>query len=171
VESESKAAGKGKGKQQPKGIQPVNINGDSFLSFKLLAPNTKVILGNRNTFRGQIIAKEIQVGEEGVLSEVVTLSLISDPEKIIESSSGPIFPVNEVLVDFMPDIRFLEARNIIDNVNGRIVGFIEVINMYQIKIPVTSEQELNLVIQTLESNTKVERAFPNILYSENILFD
>lgn len=163
---ETKFQGKNK---EPKvaGTNVITIGEESFLSFKLVAPKSKVVFGGRTTFRGQILANDINVGEESILSRSRALISISDPQKIIESPSGPIFPVNEILVDLIPETTPEEANEIILTVNGRTIGFIESINMYQIEIQVADEQELDSLIAVLETNPKVERAFPNFIYSQN----
>ncbi len=93
----------------------------------------------------------------------------SDPEKIIESVEGPIFIVNEILLDLIQDATIADAGAIASSINGRVVGFVEAINLYQIQVSTVSEPELSLLIQTLEASgdPKIERVFPNFIYSQN----
>ena len=158
-----------KGKQEPKGVRIVTIGGDSFISFKLVALGSKVHLGDRITFRGQIFAEEIRVGEGSILSREDVFVKESDPEKIIESVEGPIFIVNEILLDLIQDATIADAGAIASSINGRVVGFVEAINLYQIQVSTVSEPELSLLIQTLEASgdPKIERVFPNFIYSQN----
>lgn len=48
----------------------LDIGQDSSLSFLLLAPNSQVSLRKQVTFRGQILAREIRVGEDSIISRV-----------------------------------------------------------------------------------------------------
>lgn len=152
------------------GSKPVTTGADSFVSFKLVAPKSRAHLGERTTFRGQILAEEIDVGEGSILSLGTSLIFTSNPANVIESVAGPIFIVNEILLDLTQDATIVDANAIASSVNGKILGFIEAINMYQLQVPTFSEAELESLVQSLETsaNPKIERVLPNFIYSQNL---
>ncbi len=163
---ELKFQGKNK---EPKVAGPnvITVGEDSFISFKLVAPNSKVIFGNRVTFRGQILAKEIQVGEDSILSLDVAASLQPRLEDIVSTEEGDKFVVNQVILQLIPNGSFADANIIANSINGRIVGTIPSINLYQLVVPTITAGELEIVIQQLiaQQNPKIKNVSENIIIS------
>jgi len=161
---ESKSQGKNK---EPKvvGSNVITIGEESFLSFKLVAPKSKVVFGGKITFRGQVIAKEIQVGEGGALSKELTGAKIALPEDIIEDPDGGVYPLSELLVLLTPDATPEDALVVANEINGRIVGVVQSINLYQIEIPVATIEDLESLIIILRGRTdlKVDGVFRDFL--------
>ena len=149
IKSESKTVGKGK--QESKGVQLVTIGEDSFISFKLLAPNSKVILGERTTFRGQILAGEIQVGGGSILSREDVFVKESDPEKVVTDATGVKLIVNEILLLFELGTPFSEAVGVAELVNGTITGFIPAPPIYKIEVVTETPEELDSKIQLIKN--------------------
>lgn len=145
----------------------IDIGKDSLISLKLLAPNSQINLKQRITFRGQILAKEIKVGENSILSRQDFFSKESDPAKVIIDQDGSQFLVNEIVVNFTNFATFSDAQNIANLVNGRIIGFVESLNAYQIEIFIATSQELETKIQTIRqsNNPLVEGVFRNYIVS------
>jgi len=150
--------------------RPVVFGKNSFLNFKLLAPKAKVIIEKESILRGQVVAKKVRIGKGAVVSREESSIFISNPANIVESEDGPIFIVNEILIDLIQDATIIDAGSIVSGIDGKIIGFIEIINMYQIQVPVASESELDALIQGLRNsgNPKIERVFPNFLHSQNL---
>ena len=149
IKSESKTAGKGK--QESKGVQLVTIGEDSFISLKLVAPGSKVHLGDRVTFRGQIVAEEIKVGEGSILSREDVFSKESDSEKVVEDQEIK-FIVNEIVVLFQDEATQADAQQVADLVNGRITGFIPDPPTYKIELITSTVEEIQNVIQTIKDS-------------------
>lgn len=146
-----------------KGIKPIKFGKNSFLNFKLLAPTAKVSLGKQSTLRGQIVAKKINVGKGSILSREEVFVKESDPEKVVIDTDGSVFLVNEIMVNFVDGATFSDALEIADFVGGRIIGFIEIAETFQIEVTTNTIEELNSKIQALRAlgNPLIEEVFRN----------
>ncbi len=133
------------------GNKPIAIGQEAFISVKLLAPKSTVHLGERITFRGQILAKEIKVGEDSIIARQDFFSKESDPTKIVEDQ-GVKFIVNEILVLFKDEIASLDVQQVADLVDGRITGFIPVPKIFKIEIATQTVEELNSKIQAIKNS-------------------
>ena len=145
--------------------RPVVFGKDNFLNFKLVAPKAKVNLGDETTFRGQILAKEIKIGKGSVLSRAELFVKESDPKKVIIDQDNSRFLVNEIMVNFTDVATLLDAQNIANLVDGRIIGFIKSVNAYQIEVITDTPEELETKIQLVRqlSHPLVEGVFRNYL--------
>lgn len=137
---------------------------DSFLNFKLLAPKANIKLGDRTTFRGQILAKSINVGEESILSRKENFNSRDDPSKIV-TFNGDKFFVNEILVKLVSQATFLDGHDVAASVDGRLIGSLPAANIYKIEVPVSSVDELNADIQKLRALSPLVEAVVNNLIS------
>ncbi len=146
--------------------RPVIFGQNSFLNFKLLAPKTKVHIGESITLRGNIWGKEIHIGENSILSLGMVFVKELDPQKVIIDSEKSIYPVNEVIVNFANDATIVDAQSIAELIHGTIVGYISFANAYQIEVSAASEIELDVIIDQIKSldNPKIEGAFPNFIH-------
>ncbi|KKU94024.1 MAG: hypothetical protein UY26_C0003G0174 [Candidatus Jorgensenbacteria bacterium GW2011_GWA1_48_13] len=164
VVSESKVADKSKGKRELKDAQPVTIGEDSFISARLLAPSAKVVFGNRATFIGQAIAKEIQVGEGAVLGRENAFEKESDPEKVVEDQ-GVKFIVNEIVVLFGEGAAAGDLLTVADLVQGQATGFLPDLGIGKIEVTTQTVDELNSLIDLIKSsnNPLIEEVIPNAL--------
>lgn len=104
--------------------KPLTVGKDSLISAKILVPKSKVNLGDLTTFRGQIISKEINVGEESVLSRQDFFSKESDPGKVVEDQ-GLKFVVNEIVVLFRDEATQADAQEVAGLVNGKITDLFQ----------------------------------------------
>ncbi|MBI2122020.1 MAG: hypothetical protein HYT98_02755 [Candidatus Sungbacteria bacterium] len=143
--------------------RPVVFGKNSFLNFKLLAPKAKVKIEKESTLRGQVLARKIRIGKDGVLSREQTGFSIARPEDIITDPDGGVYPINELLISLTPEATILDAQAIAISISGRIIGIVSSINLYQIEIPVGSIQELENLISMLRSNSKVDGVFRNFV--------
>jgi len=141
----------------------ITIGDGSFISAKLLAPDATVTLGRRTTFRGQILAEEIRVRRDSILSREDFFVKESDPEKVVIDTDGSEFLVNEIMVNFNELATLSDAQEIAAFVDGRVVGFIEVANAYQIEVTTNTIGELKGKIQAVRDlgNPLVEGVFRN----------
>ncbi len=143
--------------------RPIVFGKNSFLNFKLLAPKASVHIGKESTVRGQILARKIKIEKNSILSREQTGFKIAKPEDIITDPDGGVYPINELLVSLTPEATILDAQTIAASVNGRIIGIVSSINLYQIGVPAGSIQELENLISILRSNPKVEGVFRNFV--------
>lgn len=78
-------------------------------------------------------------------------------------------PINQLILVFEDHIGKNDAKNMIKQLGGVIVGGLETINLYQIEVQSRSEAELSALIDTALSLDGVESAFPNVeLYSKGL---
>lgn len=148
--------------------KPIQIGMSAFLSFKLLAPDALVHVGDNSTIRGQIIAEKINIGKGSVLSRKDLFFKESDSEKTVEDA-GLTFIVNEIVVLFKDEATQLDAQEIADLIDGRITGFIQKSQIYKFEVQVTIAQELNDKIQAIkDSNNPLITAVIQNLIGERL---
>lgn len=70
-------------------------------------------------------------------------------------------PLNQLIIVFDDDVGKSEAKKIIQQLGGVIVGEIEMINLYQIETEGRTETELSRLLETTLAMSGVETAFPN----------
>lgn len=143
----------------------ITFDKNSFLNFKLLAPNASVTLEKQTTFRGQILAKEIEVERDSILSREDTFVKIASPADIITDPDGGVYPINEILVSLLPGATIDDAIIVANTIGGRIVGLVSSINLYQIEVPTRTIEGLEAIIDTLRGRTdlKIDGVFRNFL--------
>lgn len=132
------------------GKRPVNIGERALVVAKILSPGSRVQTGNNATFLGQVFAKDIHMGEESVLGRELLFSKDTDPEKIVEVE-GEVFPINEIILVMDDNATYIDAQNVADSVKGSIIGFIPEIQIFKIEVPTNTVEELDTLIQQLES--------------------
>ena len=122
-------------------------------------------LVEQTTFRGQILAMKIKVEKDSILSRELTGVKIAKQEEIITDPEGGVYPISILLVSLTPDATFEDALNVAQNINGRIVGSVNSINLYQIEIKTRTIEELEDIINTVRSRTdlKVDGVFRDYL--------
>jgi len=147
------------------GIKPVIFGKNSFLNFKLLAPTAKVLLGQQTTLRGQIVAKEIRVGKESVLSREELFEKESDLTKVVEDEQGVLFVGNELVVEFVDTTTFSDAQAVAELVNGTITGFDPNPPAYKIELPTDTVDGMVDAFQTIiaSNNPLIIEVFPNVI--------
>lgn len=145
--------------------RPVLFGKNSFLNFKLLAPDSMVGLGAKTTLRGQILARKIEVGEGSVLSRKESFNGKDDPSKIV-TSNGDRFFVNEILVKLASQATLLDAHGIAASVDGRLIGSLPPANIYKIEVSASTVDELNADMQKLRSLSPLVEAVVNNLISK-----
>ncbi|PIP73393.1 MAG: hypothetical protein COW88_02125 [Candidatus Lloydbacteria bacterium CG22_combo_CG10-13_8_21_14_all_47_15] len=146
--------------------KPVQFGKNSFLNFKLLAPEADVRIGEQSTFKGQIFANKITVGKSSLLSIADVFVKISDLRNIItDEEDGSRFAVNEIVVNFKDDATREDADAIARIVNGTITGFVPSANMYQIEVATSDIAGLEQLINEIEmlNNPKIEGFIKNYL--------
>lgn len=147
------------------GKPPLIIGDSSFVTAKILSPDSRVQIGNKTTFRGQILAKDVNVGEEGVLSREIGAIKETDPEKVIIDEDGSVYPLNEIVVNFTDEATFADAQEVADLVGGQVVGFMQLMNAYQLEVAAQDPEDLDSKIQNIKSLSSplIEGVFRNFL--------
>lgn len=133
------------------GKKAITAGDNTLLSLKLFAPEAKVNLGARSTLRGQILANEINAGENSILSREDFFSKESDPEKVVEDQ-GIKFIVNEIVVLLKDEAMQVDAQKVADLVEGRITGFVPTPKVFKIEVQVVTAQELLSKIQVIKDS-------------------
>ncbi len=129
--------------------RPVVFGKDSFLNFKLLAPNASVDIGESTILRGQIAAKKVKIGKGTVVSREEVFEKESDPAKVVEDQ-GLKFIVNEIIVLFEDAATQNDIQQVADLVDGVIAGFVTTPKIVKIEVKTTTAQELNNKIQAIK---------------------
>ncbi len=82
---------------------------------------------------------------------------------------GGVYPVNEIIIDLIPDSTFEDATDIAFKIGGRIVGTVSSFGLYQIEVPVNTISEIESVINELQnlSDPRIEGVFRNFLVPTN----
>jgi len=132
--------------------RPIVFGKNSFLNFALLAPRANVIVGKDGTMRGQILARKAKIGKNAIVSKDEVFSKSPNPDKIITDTDNTKYVVNELLITLTDFAAFSDAQSAANLVGGRIVGFMESANTYQIEVSVSTSQELTEKIQTLRNS-------------------
>lgn len=140
--------------------RPIVFGKESFLNFKLLAPDAKVNFKDNITFRGQVLAKEIEVGEGSVLSRKESFNGRDDLSKVVISNGNKFF-VNEILVKLNDSATIIDASGVAATVNGRVIGALPQVNIYKIQVLVTTIDELNIAMQKLSGLTPLVQGVMN----------
>ena len=145
--------------------RPALFGKNSFLNFKLLAPKTKVHIEKESILRGQILARKIKIEKDSVVSRELSGVKIAKQEEIITDPEGGVYPINILLVSLTPDAAFEDALKVAQSINGRIVGNVSSINLYQIEVQTRTIEELEDIINTVRSRTdlKVDGVFRDYL--------
>jgi len=143
----------------------ITFGKNSFLNFKLLAPDAEVRIGKDSILRGQILAKEIQAGKNVLLSREATLTKLTKQEDVISDPNGGVYPINEILLDLTATSTLSDAIEIATVVNGRVVGIISSINLFQIELQSSTIIELESVLSSIRdlSDFRIEGVFRNFI--------
>jgi len=131
--------------------RPVLFGKESFLNFRLLSHGAKVQLEKESTIRGQVLARKIRIGKDGIVSREEVFAKESDPGKVVESQELK-FVVNELLVLFTNGATQFDAQSVAESVGGKITGFIPVPKIYKIKVPTQTATELNDKVQIIKNS-------------------
>jgi len=147
------------------GRPPITIGDSSFITAKILAPTSRVHLGNRATFRGQIFASDIQIGEEAVLSREAGFEKESDLNKIIELPTQVRLVANEIVIFLVVGSDINALLDIANLVNGQVTGFLSEFDMGKIEVETTTFLELEILINKIKdsNNPLIEDVLPNAL--------
>ena len=85
-----------------------------------------------------------------------------DSSKIIKTSKWGKIPSNQFVIVLKDGFGKKEAVKIAAGLNGKVVGEMEYINLYQIENNISNEAELIESIDKAKKNQEVELAFPNV---------
>ena len=137
------------------GKAPITVGEGSFITAKILSPDSRVQIADGVSFLGQILAKDIHVGAGGILGRKLHFVKESDLSKIVEDSEAR-FIVNEIVILLKDEATFSDALEIAGLVDGRITGSIIIPNIFKIEVPVETIEELNNKIKILrEANNSL----------------
>jgi len=138
------------------GTKPIEFGKRVFLNFKLMAPEASVQIGEETTLRGQILARKIRIKKDSVVSRELSGVKIAKQEEIITDPGGGVYPINILLVSLTPDATLEDALKVAQSINGRIVGNVSSINLYQIEVQTRTIEELEDIINTVRSRTDLK---------------
>ena len=85
-----------------------------------------------------------------------------DASLVSDTDEWGAVPLNQLIIVFDDDVRKSEAKKIIQQLGGVIVGEIEMINLYQIETEGRTETELSRLLEATLAMSGVETAFPNV---------
>jgi hypothetical protein len=84
-----------------------------------------------------------------------------DPESLIQTSEWGEVPSNQVMVKLNEGKGRSDADSLASSLGGRVVGYLEYINLYQIETSGKTETELREAISKAKLDSSVEYVFPN----------
>jgi cytoskeletal protein CcmA (bactofilin family) len=145
--------------------RPIQFGSHVYLSLVLLAPQGEVKIGKESTILGQVMGKKVKVGKGSVVSRENVFAKVVRPSDILEGADGSQFVKNHILIDFSDGLPLSEVREIIQVVNGRIIGFIDVPNVYNIEVSSGAQSELEDLIFTLRNlhHSQIEAVWKNYI--------
>ncbi len=90
---------------------------------------------------------------------------------IVEKGDLPPYPVNEVVVLFSDNISLSSIEEIAADLGGIISTFSPVTNIYTLRFPITTDEELQAMIDLFEANSDVIHARRNFALQLNLVND
>jgi hypothetical protein len=84
-----------------------------------------------------------------------------DPNKLIVSSDGSVFPVNQLIVRLTSAATLTNVQDIATSLGADIVGFAPSSDTWELETGAASEQQLLNLISAISTNPLVIAAFPN----------
>lgn len=129
--------------------EKIEFGKNSFLNFKLLAPESDVRIGEATILRGQILARKIKIEKDAVLSSDEAFIKDTDLNKIV-TVNGEKFVVNEIIMVMQEGTEFLDVLEIIEPVQGIITGFVPEPQIYKIEVSANTAEELDSVINIIK---------------------
>jgi hypothetical protein len=130
--------------------RPIVFGKNSFLNFALIAPRANVFIGKDSTMRGQILARKARVGRNFIASRRENISKDSNKDKVV-GNPGERFVVNEVVLRISETATMGDIKPIAEMVNGKIIGYMELLRMVKIEIPSSNVSELNRSVAKLKA--------------------
>ncbi|MEK7636156.1 MAG: hypothetical protein AAB362_00480 [Patescibacteria group bacterium] len=146
------------------GVQPIEFGKNSFLNFKLVASKASVHIEKESTIRGQVLARKIKIGKEGIVSMEEVFVKESDPAKVVEDQEVR-FIVNEIVILLTNDATISDAQTIASSVNGMLTCFVPNPPTYKVEVFASTPAELFALITQMKNsgNPKLIEAVPNLL--------
>ncbi|MBU1179968.1 hypothetical protein KJ885_03420 [Patescibacteria group bacterium] len=86
------------------------------------------------------------------------ITLPTEDRIYTDAETGNEFVKDELLVGFKDGVGTEKIKEIVNSINGVLIGGYTGLNLYQIKVSITNIEELNSLIQVLEANIEVEFA-------------
>ncbi len=148
-------------------IQPKKLH----MGFKIIISAAILLLAGAAVFIGlQFLGNNDIVQNDRILKDLGEAAFIeTDIKNLMESETWGQIPNNQIFVMLDDDSDKKDAEAIALDLNGEIVGEMELIHLYQIKTSEFSEKELLLTIEGLVATSGVEAAFPNVSYRQEAI--
>lgn len=86
-----------------------------------------------------------------------------DPDRLVTSSTGAQFPVDELILRMSPDTPAVDVASVVTQLGGTLVGQIPPLGIYQVRVSAETEAELMAVIDTAAALPGVLAAYENAL--------
>lgn len=112
-----------------------------------LMPGNNTITITATTENGKTDSETVEINYD--------MGSVADVETVIETQEGTICADNQLMVMFQSDVSKERIDEIIDSVDGKIIGNIYVLDEYQIQVKSTDYNGLNDICQKLESYNEV----------------
>ncbi|MFO8057317.1 MAG: S8 family serine peptidase, partial [bacterium] len=84
-----------------------------------------------------------------------------DPSHVVTDSNGDTISSDRVVVKFKYGVSESDIQDIVSGVDGEITGYIPQIEVYEIKVPTSTANEIENIISQLNSNSSVNYAEKN----------
>ncbi|MBI2451250.1 MAG: hypothetical protein HYV52_02865 [Parcubacteria group bacterium] len=130
--------------------ETIHIGNRSILGFRLIAPNAVVEIGEEGLLRGSIWAREVEIEKNALVSKEDSFEKESDPTKVVEDQ-GVKFIGNEILILFKNEATQSAIQQVVNLINGKVVGFIPNPLIVKIEVQTITLQDLNDKIQLIKN--------------------
>lgn len=115
-----------------------------------------------NDIQKKVDNNEIKYSEEIYFKPTIRSKVSHIPDKSIE------YVENELIIDVMSEVSYEEVKNLMENYNAYIVGYIGVTNTYQIELQnELTYDELLVVKEKLEKENYIDGVYLNKIYPVN----
>lgn len=137
------------------------------LQGKSISVSEKVIIGNADLTIKAIVKYDANAeqGDPPADAGEISFREPSDEHIVFDEATGNYFVDNEILITGQENTTKEEIEQIISEINGDIVGWIEITNDYQIEVSeAMTTSELNEIVEQLNKNEAIDEAMLHYLY-------
>lgn len=137
------------------------------LQGKSISVSEKVIIGNADLTIKAIVKYDADAEQGDTPADAGEISFRepSDDHIVFDETTGNYFVDNEILITGQENATREEIEQIISEINGDIVGCIEITNDYQVEISeAMTISELNEIVEQLNENEAIDEAMLHYLY-------
>lgn len=134
------------------------------LQGKSISISEKITVGNTDLIINANVRYDIEEDEPADVGEISFREPSAD-HIVFDETTGDYFVDNEILITGQENATREEIEQIIGEINGVVVGCIEITNDYQVEISeVMTISELNEIVEQLNENEAIDEAMLHYLY-------